>query len=101
MPYYLAIGMSASQFWEDDPWLAAVYREANDLKRQRTSEEMWLQGLYNFHAISTALFNVIRKKGVKAKEYLHEPIRVIPLTEQEKKEREEAERKKVIDYLNR
>lgn len=93
--------MSCAQFWEQDPWLAAAYREANDLARQRRSEEMWMQGLYNFHAFSTALSNLnFGKKRRKPNQYMEEPIRITPLTEAEKEARAERERQKVIAYFN-
>lgn len=100
-PYYLSIGMSADQFWLDDPWLAKAYREMNDLNRQRRSEEMWLQGLYVFNAISTALSNLhFDGKHHKPNKYMEEPIRVTPLTEYEKEAKAEAERRKAIAYFD-
>lgn len=100
-PYYLSLGMTADQFWDDDPWLAAAYRKANEIRTQRLSEEMWLQGLYNYHAFAVAVSNVMRSKGTKPQKYLEEPLRLIPLTEEEKNEKAEKERKKLIEYLNR
>lgn len=94
--------MSAAEFWDDDPWLAADYRAANQLTRQRKSEEMWLQGLYNFRAFSTALANLnFGKQKKEPVPYMEEPIRLIPLTEAEKKAKAQAERQKVIEYFNR
>lgn len=93
--------MTATQFWEEDPWLAAAYRRASQLHNQRKSEEMWLQGLYNYHALSVVLGNAFAKKGAKRLEYLDEPIRLLPLTEEEKAERAEKERRKVIAYFDR
>ena len=100
-PYYLSLGMTADQFWDDDPWLAAAYRKANEIRTQRLSEEMWLQGLYNYHAFAVAVSNVMRSKGTKPQKYLEEPLRLIPLTEEEKNEKAEKERKRLIEYLNR
>lgn len=62
---------------------------------------MWLQGLYNFAAVSTALGNTLRRKGERPREYLSEPIRLIPYTEAELKYREEKERKKAIAYFDK
>lgn len=101
-PYFLSIGMDFAQYWYGDSWLTQAYYEANKYKTQRGSEEMWLQGYYNFQAFSTALSNLnFGKKHRKANEYLKEPLRVIPLTEEEQKTKEETERKKVIEYFNR
>lgn len=94
--------MSADEFWNGDPWLAADYRAADRLNRQRKSEEMWLQGLYNFRAFSTALANLnFGKKKQKPVPYMEEPIRIIPLTAAEKEAKAEQERQKTIEYFNR
>ena len=60
--------MTAGQFWDEDPWLAEAYREAAEYQAQRKSWEMWLQGVYFFNAVSTALGNAFRKKGAKTGE---------------------------------
>lgn len=92
--------MTAVEFWEGDPWLAAAYRKSVGIRNQRHSEEMWLQGLYIFNAVSTAVGNAFRKKGTKPQPYMEEPIRVTPMTEAEKEARAERERQKVIAYFN-
>lgn len=101
LPYYLSIGMTAAEFWNDDPWLAAAYRKADEFRRQKCSEEMWLQGLYIYNAFNVVIGNALRKKGTPAEKYLEEPIRVTPLSEQEKEEKAEKERRKTIEYFNR
>lgn len=68
---------------------------------QKKSEEMWLQGLYNFNAFSVAIGNALAKKGKKPLKYLEEPLRLVPMTEEEKEQRAEQERRKVIAYFNR
>lgn len=93
--------MTPEQFWEGDVWLAADYYRCHQLIIQRKSEEMWLQGLYNFAAVSTAVGNALRKKGAKAKNYISEPIRLIPYTEAELKIKAEKERKKAIAYFDK
>ncbi len=102
MPYYLAIGMPAEEYWCGDVFLTETYRRAHDLRRQRKSEEMWLQGLYNFRAFSTALSNLnFSGKPKRLNRYIDEPFRIIPLTEEEKAAKAEKERQKTIDYFNR
>lgn len=93
MPYDL--------FWNGDVWLAADYYRAYQLAIQRRSEEMWLQGLYNFAAVSIAVGNAFRKKGTRAKTYPEEPLRLIPFTEAEKAARADRERKKTIAYFEK
>lgn len=93
--------MSSHQFWEDDPWLVESYLKANDFERQRKSNEMYLQGYYNFIAYSTALSNFhLDGKRHKPNKYLEEPIRLIPYTEEELAQKAEEERQKTIAYFN-
>lgn len=93
--------MTADQFWNDDPWLAAAYREADKLCRQRKSEEMWLQGLYIHNAVGVVVGNALKKKGAPSLKYLTEPFRVVPLTEEEKAAKAEEERQKTIAYFDK
>ena len=100
-PYYLSLGMTFAQYWEGDAWLLKAYRRASQIQNQRMSEELWLQGYYNFHAFSVALSNLnFSKKKRKLNEYMKEPLRLLPLTKAEKEEKAKAERQKVIDYFN-
>ena len=92
--------MTYEQFWEGDVWLAQDYFRANQISNQKKSEEMWLQGLYFYHGVSVALGNALRKKGAKPIKYMSEPIRIIPMTEEEKKAKAEQEKKKLVEYLN-
>ena len=92
--------MTYEQFWEGDVWLAADYFRANQLSAQRKSEEMWLQGLLPSITGIGCAGNVLRKKGAKPIKYMSEPIRIIPMTEEEKKAKAEQEKKKLVEYLN-
>ena len=85
------MGMSAEQYWDASPVLAVYYRKAYKLKRQVDNENAWLQGLYFFDAVSVAISNALRKRGQKAKKYIESPIDIFPLTEKEKKRREQQE----------
>lgn len=88
-PYYLAMGMTYDQFWNDNPWLAKDYREADKIKRQRENQALWLQGMYVYEAICSAspLLHAFAKKGTKAHPYIEEPY---PLNKKELEDREEA-----------
>ena len=93
--------MTPEAFWLGDPWLAYSYKRAHEFKNQQMSQQMWMQGLYNFHAFSTALSNLhFDGKRHKINQYLDEPIRLLPLTEWEKEEQAEKERKRVVEYFN-
>lgn len=93
--------MTADQFWDGDPWLTAAYREANRLRNQRKSEEMWLQGLYFYNAVGVVVGNAFRKKGATPRQYLDEPLRITPLSEEEKAAQAEKERRKTIAYFDK
>lgn len=92
-PYYLAIGMTYDQYWNDDPMLAKYYRKADEMKRERRNEEMWLQGMYIYEALCdvSPVLHAYAKKGTKPQPYSEKPYAI---TEAERKrEREEHERK--------
>lgn len=74
-PYYLSIGMTYDQFWNDDPEIARFYRKADELKRDRRNQEMWWQGMYIYEAICcvSPILQAFAKKGTKAKPYPEQP----------------------------
>lgn len=50
-PYYLAIGMTYDQFWNDDPTLVKAFRKAEEIKTTKANQMAWLQGRYIYDAI--------------------------------------------------
>lgn len=101
-PFYLAIGMSYAEYWEGDPSLARYYRKAYQIKQDEINNNAWLQGVYIYDAISTALHNALRdpKKG-RAREYAKKPydFRHKEKTEQEKAREVEVERQKAATWM--
>ena len=93
--------MTAGQIWDEDPRLADAYREAAEYHAQCNFWDMWLQGVFFFISVSTALGNAFRKKGAKPVNYMEQPIRILPLSEEEKEAKAEQERQKTIAFLNR
>ena len=96
-PYYLSIGMTAEQYWDDDATLAYYYRKAEELRKERRNEEFWLQGMYVYDAISrlTPVLHAFAKKGTKPQPYVEEayPINKKKADDvKERKERAKAER---------
>lgn len=83
--------MTCEQYWEQSPYLASAYRNAWRLKQQAQNEHAWLQGLYIYDAFAVVLSNVFSKRGSKKHEYLERPIDIFPLTDAEKKRREQEE----------
>ena len=92
-PYYMLIGVSYDEFWNGDYTHLKYFEEAYRLAVKKRNQELWLQGLYNFDALSTALSNVFAKNKSSLKKYPEEPYRI---TEQSKEEKE-AEKKKMVE----
>lgn len=90
VPFYLSIGMTPEQYWDEDPKYAEWYRKAYELKNDRKNQELWLQGLYVYSAILDAspILHAFAKKGTKPREYFSEPIPITANAVREKRERE-------------
>lgn len=103
-PFYLAIGMSYAEYWEGDSKLAQYYRKANRIKQEEFNNNAWLQGLYVYDAISTALHNSLRgfgKQKPPAKDYAKQPYDLYKKnkTEQEKAKEVEIEQEKAAAWM--
>lgn len=84
LPYYISIGMSIDEFYNQGVNLAKYYRQAHEIKEDRHNLHLWLQGMYIYDAISTSLYNVFcRTKGQQASSY---PSKPYPLTNKQKEE---------------
>lgn len=86
-PFYLAIGMSSAEYWEGDCSLTRYYRKAYKIKQEEINNNAWLQGLYVYDAISTALHNALRGKSSKAREYANQPYNFENNKEKSKQEK--------------
>ena len=97
--------MSYDQFWNDDPTLAIAYRRAAEIKAERKNQELWLQGLYIHNAFAVVMSNFGRglsgKKTNKTEQYIEKPIRITPLTDAERKQKEKEDRRKVIEHFTK
>jgi hypothetical protein len=101
-PYYLSIGMTPEQYWDGDPALAKYYRKADEIKRKRLNEELWLQGLYIYEALCdvSPVLNAFAKKGTKPRPYADHPYALSNHDrEEERKMREKQEREKARRYM--
>ncbi len=90
-PFYLSIGMTPTEYWDGEPFLAKEYLRAFEITRRHEEETMWRQGLYIYHAIldaSPVLHDFV--KNPKPLPYLKEPFPVSKKEEEERKERDEA-----------
>ena len=93
LPFYLSIGMTWDQYWNEDCTLVKYYREAYRLRLKERNNELWLQGLYFYHALCDAspLFR-FSNKPQKAEPYLNEPIAVTQDEVEKRRERDEQKR---------
>lgn len=99
-PVYMSIGMTYDEFWNGTPRMTEAYRKAHELKQDEMNFSLWLQGFYNYSAVSTALSNAFKAKGKKADEYLKEPIRLREKTKAEIQAEAERKNQELIAKLN-
>lgn len=93
-------GMTYEQYWNCDSALVKYYRAKHKLEVEQRNQELWLQGLYNFNAISTALSNIhLDGKHHKINKYLEEPIDLFEKTVKEQEVEVEKARAKVIEQF--
>ena len=62
-PHYIAMGMTATEFWDGDSELVKDYRAADVIRQERDNASAWLQGMYFFEAISVALTKAFSKSA--------------------------------------
>ena len=103
-PFHLAIGMSFAEYWTGDPKLAQYYRKAYQIKQDEINNNAWLQGVYIYDAVSTALHNALRgmnKNPPPAKDYAKQPyeFRNKVKTEAEKAKEVEVEQQKALAWM--
>lgn len=95
-PYYLSIGMTYDQYWNDDVDLVKYYRKADLMKIERMNYEKWLQGMYIYEAFCdvSPILHSFAKKGTKPHPYPDKPYSI---TETERKRTEENKEKEVFN----
>lgn len=86
--------MTFNQFWYGEPELASAYRKADEIRRRRMNEELWLNGMYTADALASTVGNMF-SKGNKIK-YPAEPR---PITRNEIEERKEREQKAKVEKI--
>lgn len=75
LPYYLSIGMTYEQYWNDDCCLVKYYRQAEKYRSEKKNQELWLQGAYIYEAVCCVapVLNPFAKQGTKPIPYREEP----------------------------
>lgn len=79
--------MSYDAFWFGEPEIATAYRRADEIRKRRINEELWLNGIYMAEALASTVGNMFSKSK---HEYPSEPK---PITRAEVEERQEREAK--------
>lgn len=92
-PYYLAVGMSYDQFWLGEPEMVIPYRRADEIRKRRMNEQLWLAGVYTAEALASTVGNMFSKSK---HEYPSEPK---PITMIEVEERREREQKRKMERI--
>ncbi len=88
--------MTPDEYWHGSPELTQAYRAAYKLRKEERNWECWIQGLYFYHALNVALSNAF---GGKA-EYMSEPIKIFPPTQEEIEKQQEKEAEQLYKTLS-
>lgn len=91
-------GMTYEQFWFGDPGMARTFREAYLLRKREKNEDMWMQGLYIYRAVSAVVASALGDRKAK---YIDAPLDYLPKTEAEKKQERYKETQKVINFFDK
>jgi hypothetical protein len=71
--------MTNEEFWYEEPRLAIAYREAQKLRNDQINQQLWLQGLYNYDALTATLSSIsFGGKQPKKHQYAKEPYDLHP-----------------------
>lgn len=102
----MAMGMTPDEYWHGDPYLCQQYRLAFSLKQKQKDHDLWLAGLYNYIALTTALHNFMCSDKSKRLDYPDKPMSFDmeekqELTEEQQRQLDEAtEMIKAINFFN-
>jgi hypothetical protein len=100
----MTIGVSCDEYWHGDYTNLQHYVRAHELQNEQRNQEMWLQGLYTFRAVKAVIeafsWGLGGGKGKRPDGYIDRPIRLTPLSEEEKKQNELRQAKSVINEFD-
>lgn len=92
--------MTLSEFWDGEPILAKVFREAHVMRNEIENQKLWLQGLYNYRAFSSVIeglaYGFSGGKGNKPSRYPEQPF---PLSEKEQKALLERNKQRTLAWV--
>lgn len=93
-PIYMAYGATYEDFWYGDPRKLRMIRKAHRERQKDENLMRYVQGIYNYNAVATALANAFAKKGAPPVKYLERPLDIFGVSEEEMERRNLAEAKK-------
>lgn len=76
--------------------MVRAFRQADELRRRRQNEILWMQGVYIRDALRSTVGNMFAGKGSTPIEYPDEPY---PITEEQVEEKKERERKNMEERM--
>lgn len=90
-PFYLSIGMTYDQYWNDDCTLTNYYSKAHKLRNEYKNQELWLQGMYIYDALCcvSPVLHAFAKPRTKPLPYPKKPYDLTGDTVKEEKEKQE------------
>lgn len=92
----MAMGMSANEYWHGEPRLALDYRKAYEIRTSLHNQEMWMQGLYFYKAVSSIASQILAKPGKPPEKYPQYPI---PMTEIEQVAEYERKKQETLKWI--
>lgn len=99
-PYYLVMGMTWEQYWEQDCLMVKAYRKAFQIRQERENYLAWLHGLYIYEALCdvSPIMHAFAKSGTRPRPYAEKPHE----TEAKKptKETNAEKMNKTANYMN-
>ncbi len=91
----ITFGMSAQEFWDEDPDLMWAYQKSyidqKKIEKETMNFNSWLQGMYIYDGFSKVIYNSFgRKEGMSAKDYPNQPYDL-------NKTKEDIEREQILE----
>lgn len=79
-PFYMSIGMTYDEFWEDSADRVIAYRKAYILRQKRNNANAWAHGRYIYDALSAVVPALRGLSKEPVSPYLEEPY---PITKED------------------
>ena len=102
-PQYLAMGMTYTQFWEEDCALVIPYRKAYKLRLDHENYNAWLQGLYIYEALGcvSPLLHAFAQRGTRAEPYPDKPYEFTSAKKQSEQKNNETKMQNAVNFMEK